>query len=333
MEKQGNQFVPMHVIQKNYKYSTFDNGIEEEKFFLNAFLNNRENLKGKTVKGWNSLTDLSRTYKHNSFGYRSPEFAKNVDTIFAGCSYTYGLGLPEEARWTELLSNKMNSSFVNLGIPGASVSTIVSEVMHYCKVYGNPKNIFCLFPELTRMMFYLNQNIVVSKHRPGRQESLIDLQVLGESDLEDRPRFAKKPYVIEDIMPTENAYLYSLKAIQMLEQFCEAAGINLYWSLIFDLDHLMIEKLLKNPYGYYKYFVDTEPYRWYGNEVDMFYELELMNRTERILCHEEFRKDFEDCFDRGTDIEHGVEFSHYGMHRHIHLAEDLFKAVVQRGSK
>lgn len=67
------------------------------------------------------------TYRHNSYGYRCPEFTVEAGykIISIGSSYTYGVGLPAEKLFHELLADYVSSqgySVVNwnLGQGGAS---------------------------------------------------------------------------------------------------------------------------------------------------------------------------------------------------------------------
>lgn len=57
------------------------------------------------------------TYKINKQGFRSQEFSAEPGIACFGCSYTYGIGLPEEHTWTGLLSDLTNLPTYNLGTP------------------------------------------------------------------------------------------------------------------------------------------------------------------------------------------------------------------------
>ena len=60
------------------------------------------------------------TYKMNSLGFRCEEFNDQPSIMFLGCSLTCGIGIPAEARWSELVSKELNLQHVNLGIGGGS---------------------------------------------------------------------------------------------------------------------------------------------------------------------------------------------------------------------
>ena len=46
-----------------------------------------------TTEKWRKYGDKINEYKLNSLGYRSKEF-KKVHVVFAGCSITFGVGVP-----------------------------------------------------------------------------------------------------------------------------------------------------------------------------------------------------------------------------------------------
>lgn len=312
-------FLPFHIIKNGYAYNDEDLKINQNKIFLNSF-----HLETHEFKY--DLHDIE--YKHNKQNYRSPEFAENIDAIFAGCSNTYGVGLVEEARWSNIIANRMNFSFVNLAIPGASAALIVSEILHYIKVYGKPKYIFCMFPDLARITTYVKRDLNAPYDGWG-DYGLTQTHMMSHGDLSQRPKYIKKPYAYEDVLSVETSYFYSLKAIQMLEQFCSAMNIKLHWGVFWDMDADMLSNLCQNDYGYYESFIGTEPGRWDRRHNDggkdqymVRIEHEHKNSEEvELNCHEEYRHVHPKYFDMASDIEHGIEGAHYGYHRNLHIAE------------
>lgn len=97
-------------------------------------------------------------YKTNSYGYRCDSFTKEHDgthILFAGCSVTFGEGLPENFLWAKKLYNKISettktSGYFNIGRPGSSITDIVGLVKAYQNRYGTPDYIFILFPDPDR---------------------------------------------------------------------------------------------------------------------------------------------------------------------------------------
>lgn len=311
----------------DYSYARF-NDTNYDKFFLNDFFHyqrGQTKKPGIIQKGFSPSLDLDGEYIHNSFGYRGPEFHKNTQAIFAGDSFTYGVGIPEDGIWSSIVSKRLSLNSVNMGWPGASVTGIVSNVMHYFKVYGNPEYLFCMFPDFARMHLFLNRNILMSStsHEDGFQE--VHLSHLSNYD--QRPKYAKKPFVVEDVLANEVAYYYSLKSIQMLEQYCDAAGIKFLWSMFHEPDHRGIKALVGNRFGYYDHFVDTKQEHWSkdGDSNDIFHSGE--NNSFPVDCHKDQREIFGERFDIGGDVELGRERAHHGVHLHIHAAEEFIQEI------
>ena len=86
--------------------------------------------------------------KTNSLGFRSDEFIKNhngTHILFAGDCNTMGEGLLMEEVWSNIVYKKISentkcSGYFNIGVTGSPIYTIVSNIIKYCKNFGNPDN-------------------------------------------------------------------------------------------------------------------------------------------------------------------------------------------------
>lgn len=310
-----------------YAYSRFDER-NKDKFFLNDFFHyqrGNNNKPGTVQRGFSPWLDLDGEYVHNSFGYRSPEFHDNTQVIFAGDSFTYGVGLPEEYIWSSLVAKHFNFDSVNMGWPGASVTGIVSNIMHYFKVHGNPEYLFCMFPDFARMHMFLNEEILMSS--TSQQDGFQEVQLSHVSDYAQRPKYVKKPFLVEDVFANEIAHYYSLKSIQMLEQYCDAAGIKFLWSMFHEPDHRGMKTLIGNRFGYYDHFLDTKQEYWTknSNSDDIFYTSN--DSSIPVECHLDEKEKLGDRFVIAGDLELGRERAHHGVHRHIHTAEEFIGEI------
>lgn len=100
--------------------------------------------------------DKEVVYSLNNFAHRSEDFVpidKNkTNILFAGCSSTFGEGIPENTRW----SNIVHSQFENvgplqvLGYPGAGADRLISNIFKYFNVFGNPDYVFIMFADFSR---------------------------------------------------------------------------------------------------------------------------------------------------------------------------------------
>lgn len=98
-------------------------------------------------------TDRKINYTFNNQGYRTAnwdEIKWNESVVVIGCSYTFGLGLAVEDTICNLLTNKFNIPFINLGVVGSS-----NQLMCYnsIKLISNrvmPKAVILLFSDPSR---------------------------------------------------------------------------------------------------------------------------------------------------------------------------------------
>lgn len=67
-------------------------------------------------KGWDNPDAI--TYNINSEGFRCSEFDDTPCLVALGCSYTFGVGLPVQDTWPELVGRARGLKVVNLSWPG-----------------------------------------------------------------------------------------------------------------------------------------------------------------------------------------------------------------------
>jgi hypothetical protein len=103
---------------------------------------------------FNSYTDQGIEYYHNRDGRRCDNFSKETaqeNFLFAGCSYTYGTGLPYQHTWAYKLNKDLNGeNFYNVGMPARNFQVIINDIYTYIRLFGKPKTIFLLLPDLKR---------------------------------------------------------------------------------------------------------------------------------------------------------------------------------------
>jgi hypothetical protein len=146
------------------------------------------------------------SYSFNEFGFRSDSFSKdNNEFLFAGCSHTFGVGLPKNIIWASRLNEILGGKkFLNIGMPGASIDLICYNVMRYIERFGKPKGVFILFPDFYRKLIIYDQKIL-TKFAAARDSGL----------------------TAEEI---EENILKSFMHIKNLELFCNALDIPLVYS-------------------------------------------------------------------------------------------------------
>jgi hypothetical protein len=167
------------ILYKNIDSSLFDlselsnkvdASIPHWEFNSSYFLSSSEIGRGMSAKDINNQI----SYSINNIGHRCDDISKlntsEHNVLFAGCSNTFGDSLPYGTTWDhiiyETISTKIKNlgAFHSLGYPGGSASKIISNVFKYCYTYGNPKEIFILLPDYSRVLKYDKKNKELLPH-------------------------------------------------------------------------------------------------------------------------------------------------------------------------
>lgn len=266
------------------------------------------------------VQDPLNKYEPNSMGYRSPEFGP-VDFVFAGCSMTYGIGVPEETIWGVQVAKKLGLSHANLGTPAQSAYYAIQSVYAYIRKYGKPKKVALLLPELSRMLVPSSPAFMLPRADAGKKKlsgkstlafiSTADWKRDQTVDTKKRPALHKFPMVMEEVLYPEFSYFYTLQHLNAFEMYCEAADIDLVWATWSEQNQEMFESLKENRPEYFKNFI---PLGAIEND-----------------CHQEYEDQYEHCFHIGGDIvlDRPEIMPHVGVHSHIHWADSYIEGFTK----
>lgn len=114
----------------------------------------------KIGDGTQTIKDI---FRHaNSYGLRSDEFTDQHDglhILFAGCSITFGDGMPDDMVWARMTYDKIAetqkvSGFYNVATNGGNHMNIFNQIDCYAKSFGMPDVLFINFPDLRRLEDY-----------------------------------------------------------------------------------------------------------------------------------------------------------------------------------
>lgn len=187
-------------------------------------------------------------YVLNNYGHRCDDFKSDHNkkhVLFAGCSFVFGEAMPYKGNWSGKLYEKLNKEneldgYYCLGFQNGVTSVIINNILKYCKQFGNPETIFCLFPDSVRKIDYENVLQIIYRHDEKHK-------MVGR--------------------------LSMFHSIMFLEQYCLDNNIKLLWSTWDESDLNFFSKLeFKN----FIYFDNTEVYMKAknNNEKDnVFYNL------------------------------------------------------------
>ena len=265
--------------------------------------------------------DSRHEYVHNSWGCRDEEFTGPVDILAAGCSMTYGQGIPIEHRWSSILGETLDATTATLAVPGWSTQSMVNAVMNYIIKFGKPKAVALWLPDFFRVDYVTNKDLLVinkNKSNDEEVEGAIGLVYSAIGHIKDTPKISKKPHLHEDVLNSETTAFLAGQSLRFLVEYCKEAKIELVYStwdlsthqLISYVDSLYKKENLADP---------SLPYSPEGNfsgYVDAEYYLETNQDLAELNCHSGVKERAAYCFDWGTDID-----GHVGTHMHAHVAE------------
>jgi len=284
-----------------------------------------------------SGTDTIQEYRLNSVGYRSPEFSDKTEILFVGDSNTYGVGIPYEYLWHTMLAKELGiNNYASLGVPGASIQSNVNDIFHYIRAYNIPSKIVVAFPDIYRALIFQNKKLF---RRKDVAWSLPQNITLGNplERMNNINNFSKRPHDPSDILNNEHLIMNAIQWVNILEDYCESLGVDLYWTS-FDSRTAKFFEILKsreNQKKYYKYFVGSDAScleltdaEFKDKNLKGIIRKKLSNGTyEELTCHSEEEEALGELFHAGTD-----DPPHLGVHKHIHMKE-MFLESMSGGAK
>jgi lysophospholipase L1-like esterase len=132
---------------KSYKYSKFFGGSDAEVKFKQSLITQSPDWEYRSI-------DFD--YRMNSYGHRSKDITElDLDNyiLCVGCSYTEGVGVPVEKRYTDLLANKLNCDLYNMGLGGTGNDVIFYNlVTWFSKIKNKPKFVIVQWSDPTRFV-------------------------------------------------------------------------------------------------------------------------------------------------------------------------------------
>ena len=257
-------------------------------------------------------------YITNKYKYRSNDFTGKEELLILGCSQTFGHGMIDEFTWPQLLSKKLNMKFSRLALSGDSLQGQVIKSFEYFAKFGHPKVIVGTFPISRMEMPYVKDRLELKTNHGHIGKKIQQISIPGGL----HPKYIKSPYNTELVIQREIAIFYNFMFIKMLEQYCDSNNIKLIWNIWEDHNYFLynyiknndeINHILKN------YLVGSqEPYKTFTHSADINYD-----------CHQEYKNHI--LFHQASDVDPVTGTSHWGLHKHIHVAEEFYKEIINNG--
>ena len=298
----------------NEEYSMI--GIRYIDLLLKNSLNSPNTPTSRTEMGFGSnfkQVDIETEYYFNNFGYRDSDWNSKTEILAIGCSNTYGVGVPIEGRWTNILEKKINKKINNLSIAGGSINELVSKSFEYFKQFGNPETMLCLFPDPFRIQLPFKEKLIKGYWYGDNTDLFLQTVNFPYSQNNfEKIKYFKMPYSYEEILPLELPLFFSMQSIHMLEQYCKSNNIKLIWSSWYSDFVNVLQNIQEDIFN-----------SFFLNEQITFNVPKFVEEN----CHKDYKDKFEKYFDHGADIENGLEYAHPGVHKHVHIAEAFYKEI------
>jgi hypothetical protein len=106
-----------------------------------------EELQHKLIYRYSFLTPNSG--ECNSLGFRSSELNSDADICYYGCSWSYGVGVSIDHRWTNIIDKHQNYVSNNFGVCGIGIDELVTIFIATTK-FVKMKTALFLLPDISR---------------------------------------------------------------------------------------------------------------------------------------------------------------------------------------
>ena len=159
-------------------------------------------------------------YTINSHGCRGDEIPLETDLAAFGCSFTFGLGLPNYMLWHDMLAKKLNTQCVNFGQPACSIESIVDIFLIASKHVTIKKAIF-LLPSINRLQ-------IAKKHPDCDLINYVNVMPDYSSGVNEL--FGVSSDKVYRAIPEEEIYKICKNQLYLLDYIAKERGIQVYIS-------------------------------------------------------------------------------------------------------
>jgi hypothetical protein len=333
-------------VYKNYEISNYILNNFTDKNTLSIFKPNDQNLyKPKGIYFPGNIIDQDNEYKINELGFRG-NLKNNAEILAVGCSYTFGVGVPEDGTWPNLLGSEINKDILNLGIPGATIKQISELIIKYVSKYDKPKTIFAFFPPIFRTSLIEDVEFYSStKNINPKKQKQIDRQSSFQSKIfyninrkeiffekEDYSPFSKSKEkgvrYMENVFSPHQLISDSIDSISIIEDFCYSHGIELYWSMWDNPSSMLMDVLVTIPNFKLKKYIKfaDDKFSNYQTKNNIFpNNFCSLSHNSNLVNHSSWNVGSDITYSYGKPIKDVP--SHPGIHFQHHVA-DLFKSLL-----
>jgi hypothetical protein len=328
---------------------------QESEYILNNFLDNSPfGLYGSHTKNIFEykeskdsfdirVVDKDNQYFINDLGFRG-KIKINPEIIGLGCSYTFGVGIPENGTWTSILGDQIGVDILNLGVPGNTIKKTCELAIRYMSKFEKPKTVFALFPGFFRNMLIEDTNFYKSsrnmhetkQNKINNQSSFQAKMYYDRSqnivffEKTDDYKFLKSKdkniKYMENALSPHQLISDSIDSISTLQDFCYSHSIKFYWSTWDIPTTMLMDTLLKIPNFKLKNYIkfSDDSFNNYEGVNGKFPDnLCISDHDSKLIGHPSWDCGSDICVDANNNVLDSWP-SHPGIHFQYHIAE-LFK--------
>jgi len=202
----------------------------EEECSLNALQSKKTSLKGEDVE-----------YHINSLGYRDEKIIDEMTNSMGvwGCSYTFGVGVPNKDIYSTILSDKIKTPIYNFGIPGAGIQKI-SKSFVINNNFFKFKTAFFVLPSLYRFE-YISYNCYDTSKEVST-DTVNSFDFIPNWFPSHNKELTKKAKMFYELYDDATFQMELVRNLEFIKQNAELNGTEVYFSTWCDTTYHFLVK-------------------------------------------------------------------------------------------
>ena len=199
-------------------------------------INSHKSSEKHSPEKYKYWKDRSITYNYNNLGFRSDfDFKPGMKgDLYLGCSFTEGIGLPNDCSWPSLMSKHLDTPGFNLGTGGYSIDSCFRHLIaayNYGLIF---KNVFVLAPPPNRYEHLIDDNFIFKPYlsvRHQEDKTLNTLPSMMDHYWSDDVKLTGKREIITSYLigGQNNAFANTLKTILAMQAFTIESGARFHY--------------------------------------------------------------------------------------------------------
>ena len=124
-------------------------------------INSLDNLRQALIDRFKYINGRSTQHEHNSYNFRSGDLVTTADVCYYGCSFTYGVGVELNSRWTNQIDRARGYSSNNFGVEAIGIDEILN-IFTITSRFVDMKRAVFLLPAASRQTIAVPNNMYIN---------------------------------------------------------------------------------------------------------------------------------------------------------------------------